>query len=154
MRRPVKTVAFAALMAALAACGGPSDGQAGDQSGEQPTPDVVTAGPGAPASPASPTVAAVAQPPAFAQCRSCHSVEPGKNRVGPTLHGIVGSRAGEVPGFAFSTPLKQSGITWDRATLDQWLAGPMKMVPGTRMVIGTPDPVRRKEIIDYLETLK
>lgn len=145
MRRLAKAAAFLALTAGLAACGGKSE----DQPAGQATSDVAAAEPGA-----APRLPAGAQPPAFAQCRSCHSVEPGKNGIGPTLHGIVGSKAGEVPGFAFSTPLKQSGITWDRATLDQWLAGPMKMVPGTRMVIGVSDPVRRKEIVDYLETLK
>lgn len=147
MRRPAQVVAFLALIAGLAACGSQTE----EQPVAETTSDATTAEPAATS--ASPAVAA-APPPAFAQCRSCHSVEPGKNGIGPTLHGIVGTKAGEVPGFAFSTPLKQSGITWDRATLDQWLAGPMQMVPGTRMVIGVPDPVRRKEIIDYLETLK
>ncbi|PEQ14695.1 cytochrome C [Novosphingobium sp. PC22D] len=91
---------------------------------------------------------------AFAQCRACHAVEPGKNGIGPTLHGIVGSTAGDVPGYAFSTPLKNSGIVWTREKLDQWLSGPMKMVPGTKMVISVPNEAKRKEIIDYLETLK
>ena len=59
-----------------------------------------------------------------------------------------------MPGFNFSPALKASGVTWDRQSLDTWLQGPMKMVPGTRMVIGVPDPQRRKDVIDYLETLK
>lgn len=145
MRCSANIAALLVLAAGLAGCGGTSE----EQPAEQPTSAAAAEPPAA-----SPAVAAAVQPPAFAQCRSCHSVEPGKNGIGPTLHGIVGSKAGEVPGFAFSTPLKQSGITWDRATLDQWLAGPMKMVPGTRMVIAVTDPARRKEIIDYLETLK
>jgi len=151
MRRWVRAVTFTALAASLAACGGNSS---------EPAPAETSAGEAAPAAgatgePAAPAVSqAAAPPPAFAQCRSCHSVEPGKNGIGPTLAGIVGTKAGDVPGFAFSPALKQSGITWDRATLDQWLSGPMKMVPGTRMVISVPDPVRRKEIVDYLETLK
>ena len=99
--------------------------------------------------------APTAQPPAaFAQCRTCHSVEPGKNGLGPTLFGIVGSKAGEVEGFRFSPALAKSGITWDRASLDTWLQGPMKMVPGSRMTTFQPDAAKRKEIIDYLETVK
>lgn len=103
----------------------------------------------------APTPASPAKPPvAFAQCRLCHAVEPGKNGVGPTLAGLMGSKAGAVPGFNFSAPLKASGIVWSRATLDQWLQGPMKMVPGTRMVTTVPNPEARKAIIDYLETVK
>ena len=93
-------------------------------------------------------------PAAFAQCKTCHSIEPGKNGVGPTLFGIVGSKAGEVPGYSFSPALAGSGIVWDRESLDEWMQGPMKMVPGTKMVIAQPDPEKRKAIIDYLETLK
>ncbi|CDO37507.1 cytochrome c family protein [Novosphingobium sp. KN65.2] len=98
--------------------------------------------------------APVAPPPSFMQCKVCHAVEPGKNGVGPTLSGIVGSKAGEVAGYNFSPALAKSGITWNRSTLDTWLAGPLKMVPGTKMVISQPDAAKRKEIIDYLETLK
>jgi cytochrome c len=147
MRRRVKFVASLALAAAVAACSG--------EKRDEPASEASPSAPPALPVPASAPAAAVAAPPAaFFQCRSCHSVEPGKNGIGPTLAGIVGSKAGEVPGFAFSKALKDSGITWDRATLDQWLAGPTRMVPGTRMVISVPDPVRRKAIIDYLETLQ
>jgi cytochrome c len=93
-------------------------------------------------------------PPAFMVCRSCHATQAGQNGIGPTLAGIVGSKAGAAPGYAFSPALKASGIVWDRASLDTWLQGPMKMVPGTRMVIPVSDPAKRKAIIDYLETLK
>ncbi|EPR16330.1 cytochrome C [Sphingobium indicum IP26] len=104
---------------------------------------------------ATPALAAPPEPPmAFAVCRSCHSTEAGRNGVGPTLRGIVGSKAGAVPGYAFSPALKKSGIRWDRASLDRWLQGPMKMVPGTKMVIPVTDPTKRKAIIDYLATLK
>ncbi|MFK4871754.1 c-type cytochrome [Novosphingobium sp. ZW T3_23] len=132
----------------LAACGG-----SGQDNSETPA----DAGKTTPAaSPDSSTEAArlAKAPPGFATCRSCHSVEPGKNGIGPSLFGIVGTRAGDVPGFNFSPALKASGVTWDRQSLDTWLQGPMKMVPGTKMVIGVPNPQRRKDVIDYLETLK
>jgi cytochrome c len=142
MRYPLRFLVLLTSAAAVAACGGPKQ--------EQPVAEATSAAPAA----TGPAATAAQVPAAFFQCRSCHSVEPGRNGIGPTLHGIVGSKAGEVPGFAFSPALKQSGITWDRATLEQWLAGPRKLVPGTRMIISVPDPVRRKAIIDYLETLK
>lgn len=137
-----RAIAFAIpLTALLAACGGDA-------------PD----GAASPAANASPSAAAAAitdpAPPAFATCRSCHSTQPGQNGIGPTLAGIVGSKSGEVPGYPFSPALKKSGIVWDRARLDTWLKGPMKMVPGTKMVTPVADPEKRKVIIDYLETLK
>lgn len=110
--------------------------------------------PAAPSPAAASTKAAMAAPASFAICRACHAVEAGRNGVGPTLAGIVGSKAGEVPGYAFSPALKSSGIVWDRASLDTWLKSPMKMVPGTKMVMAVPDAAKRKDIIDYLETLK
>lgn len=144
MRRPVKALVFLALATALSACGGQKQEEPAEKAEAPASKPAVAGG----------TTPAGAPPAAFFQCRSCHSVEAGKNGIGPSLAGIVGKKAGEVPGFAFSEPLKKSGITWDRATLDQWLAGPTKLVPGTRMVTSVPDPVRRTEIIDYLETLK
>jgi len=98
---------------------------------------------------------APAEPPAaFVQCRSCHSAEPGKNGVGPSLSGVFGRPAGSAPEFRYSAALRESGITWNRETLDQWLTGPPRMVPGTRMVQMVRDENHRKELIDYLETLK
>lgn len=102
----------------------------------------------------APPAAAVQPPVAFAQCRSCHSTEAGKNGIGPSLHGVVGHKAASVAGFNYSPALKGSGIVWDRASLDEWLSGPIKMVPGTRMVIALPNAEARKSVIDYLETLK
>lgn len=118
------------------------------------SPVAASSAPAAPAPAATPAKAAMGPPASFAVCRACHSVEPGRNGVGPTLAGIVGSKAGEVPGYTFSPALKGSGIVWNRATLDTWLKSPMKMVPGTKMVMAVPDAAKRKEIIDYLETLK
>jgi len=174
MLHPARTLALIALAASVAACGGkneqePTETTASEAAAPAPTAaeteaapaaavatSEAAAAPSAEASAAAPAQPAAAKtPPAsFALCRTCHAVEPGKNGIGPTLAGIVGSKAGDVPGYQFSPALKQSGIAWSRATLDQWLSGPPRMVPGTKMVINVPDPAKRKEIIDYLETLK
>ncbi|WP_156841860.1 c-type cytochrome [Novosphingobium aquimarinum] len=137
----------------LQACGGePASESTSPDTATEPTP---SAGSPSKATPTPVAIAAAGTPPAeFAVCRACHSVEPGKNGIGPSLHGIVGEKAGAVPGYAFSAPLKASGIVWNRATLDQWLTNPMKMVPGTRMALPVSDPAKRKAIIDYLVTLK
>ena len=90
----------------------------------------------------------------FAQCSVCHSID-GTNGVGPTLKGIVSSKAGEVPGFRFSRAMKGSHVTWDAKTLDAFVADPQKVIPGNVMPFsGVADVKERAEIIAYLKTLK
>jgi cytochrome c len=97
---------------------------------------------------------ATAPPPAFAVCGSCHAVSPGRQGAGPNLAGVWGRKAGSLPDYPYSDALKSSGIVWNAQTLDIWLTAPMKMVPGTKMVIGVPDAEGRKAVIRYLQTLK
>lgn len=106
---------------------------------------------------ATPAPAAASKPPvAFAQCALCHKVSPdGAKSIGPNLHGVVGRKAGTQAGFAYSPAMKNSGLTWDAATLDKYLTKPMQVVPGTKMAFaGQPDAGKRKEIIGYLASLK
>jgi len=101
------------------------------------------------------TPAAAASPPAFAQCKTCHSVKPGENRVGPTLWGVVGRKSGSVPGYNYSAANKKHVAPWTVAELDKYLTNPQAVVPGTKMAYpGQKDPVKRKQIIAYLQTLK
>jgi cytochrome c len=88
----------------------------------------------------------------FNKCKACHQVD--KNAVGPHLAGVVGRKAGSVEGFAYSDAVKKSGLTWDEATLDKWLQGPSKLVPGTHMIFaGIKDEGDRADLIAYLKTL-
>ena len=93
-------------------------------------------------------------PAAFAMCASCHTVSPGRHGAGPSLAGIWGQKAARASGYAYSPALKGSGIVWNAQTLDRWLQGPMQMVPGTRMVVGLPNPEARQAVIAYLQQLK
>lgn len=91
----------------------------------------------------------------FVQCRICHSVEPGRNGLGPSLHDIVGRPAAQVAGFNFSPAMKDSGLTWDAATLSDYLRAPMRKVPGTKMAYaGMANDQNRADLIAYLATLK
>ena len=89
---------------------------------------------------------------AFQVCTGCHSVEAGApSGAGPNLHGVVGRVAGSLEGFPYSEALAASGLTWDEATLDRYLADPTGYVPGTDMAVGTvTDPEARAAIIAYL----
>jgi len=70
----------------------------------------------------------------FKVCKTCHQVgENAKNFVGPELNGVVGRKAGTVPGYNYSDANKNSGLTWDEATLKKYLKNPREMVPGTKM---------------------
>ena len=85
-------------------------------------------------------------------CGACHTLD--RNKVGPPLDGVVGRKAGSVPGYPYSAALAHSGIVWTATTLDKWLAGPRQFIPGATMPLSIPDTVRRRDIIAYLETLK
>ncbi|MGF1549861.1 MAG: c-type cytochrome [Sphingomonadaceae bacterium] len=89
----------------------------------------------------------------FAQCRTCHVLEPGENRIGPSLHDIVGREAGQVEGFDYTPANAQSGIVWSREKLFQYLEDPHRVIPGTKMAFaGLKDPQDRADIIAFLET--
>lgn len=99
--------------------------------------------------------AAPVAPPAFNGCLACHKVSAdGAISVGPNLRGIVGRKAAAQVKYAYSPALKKAGFVWTRENLDRWLAGPQKMVPGTKMVQSVPNAANRKAVIDYLVTLK
>jgi cytochrome c len=89
---------------------------------------------------------------AFAKCKACHSLEEGKNVIGPSLHGLFGRKAGTVPKFSYSPANKNSGIEWNEETLFNYLANPQKAVPGTKMVFpGIKSEKERRNLIAYLK---
>jgi len=88
-----------------------------------------------------------------AQCVVCHSDKPGVNGFGPTLAGVVGRAAAAIAGFDYSSALRNSRLTWDAATLDQFLADAPKKVPGTAMAVSIASSTDRADLIAYLSTL-
>jgi cytochrome c2 len=87
----------------------------------------------------------------FNQCKACHSLDAGKNGVGPSLKGIVGTKAADVPGYSFSPAMTKSGLVWTPQVLSDYLTAPMKKVPGTKMPFaGLANPKDRDDVIAYL----
>jgi cytochrome c len=91
----------------------------------------------------------------FRQCAACHSVQPGEHMTGPSLAHAWNHRAGSAEGFArYSEALKRSGLKWNDATLDKWLAGPDRLVPGTAMAFpGVRDAQARQDLAAYLRAV-
>ncbi|WP_232844040.1 c-type cytochrome [Allopontixanthobacter sediminis] len=88
----------------------------------------------------------------FAQCRSCHVTEPGVNKTGPSLAGIVGRTAGSVDGYNYSPANANSGITWTEEHLYAYLENPQRVVPKTKMIFpGLRDAQKRADVIAYLK---
>ena len=89
-------------------------------------------------------------------CRECHSFLKDDNRLGPSLYGVVGRKAGTLLGYEYSPSLKESGVTWDEPTLDKWIANPDAVISGNQMSPpygGVADAAIRKRIIAYLKTI-
>jgi len=86
-------------------------------------------------------------------CRTCHTLTPGDNRLGPSLAGVLGRKAGALEGYAYSPSLKQSGLAWDEATLDRFIENPDALVPGHNMkpYAGLTDAAARQAIIAHLK---
>ena len=92
----------------------------------------------------------------FKRCAVCHTDDKGGgDGLGPNLFGVVGRKSATRPGFAYSAALQKSGIVWNEATLTKWVAGPARLVPGTKMMFaGITSKKQQADVVEYLETLK
>lgn len=90
----------------------------------------------------------------FKKCESCHTLEP-INKVGPSLKGIVGRKAGQAPGYSYSSAMKtagEGGLIWNEEMLTQYLAAPKAMIPGIKMTFaGIKAPQDIANLIAYLK---
>lgn len=88
-------------------------------------------------------------------CQNCHSVDVGVNKVGPSLYGVIGRRAGAVEGFIYSDALRISDKTWSVEELKHYLANPRGELHGVRMDFkGLPSEADRDDVIAYLQSLQ
>jgi cytochrome c len=89
----------------------------------------------------------------FLKCRACHQIGEGaKIAVGPVLNGVVGRKAGTYPDYPYSDANKNSGLTWDEATLKEYLKNPRAKVPGTKMIF--PGLTKDDDIDNVIAYLK
>jgi cytochrome c len=88
----------------------------------------------------------------FLKCKACHQIGEGaKNAVGPVLNGVVGRKAGTTD-YNYSDANKNSGLTWDEATLKEYLKNPRAKVPGTKMIFpGLPKDEDIDNVTAYLK---
>lgn len=90
----------------------------------------------------------------FNKCKACHAIDEPKNKVGPHLVGVVGRPAGAVEGYKYSSAMKDSGLVWDEATLDGYLAQPRKFLKGNKMsFVGLRKTADRADVIAYLKAM-
>src|SRR5690348_18316011 len=89
----------------------------------------------------------------FKQCALCHTTDAGKNKIGPSLAGVVGRESGTAPNFSYSEAMKNAHKKWTPEELDTYLTDPRKEVPGTKMIFpGLKDEKDRQNVIAYPET--
>lgn len=91
----------------------------------------------------------------YLKCKTCHDIDKGVNKVGPTLKGLVGRKAAAVPDFKYSEAMiakGAEGVVWDEATLTAYLPDPKAFVPKTKMVFaGIKKPEDIKDLIAFLK---
>ncbi len=98
----------------------------------------------------------------FGQCRACHSLDKGKNGVGPSLHGIFGRTAGTAEKYSYSSDMKaagEKGLKWDEANVFEYLADPAAFLKkylskdsvSNKMPNKFPNEELRKNVIAYLK---
>jgi cytochrome c len=89
----------------------------------------------------------------YAACKACHSLEPGKKGVGPSLAGIYGRKAGTSEGFAYSEAMKAYGAAWDETTLKAYIENPKGAIPGNKMAYaGLKDATKMADLLAFLKT--
>ncbi|MCL6707915.1 cytochrome c family protein [Pseudomonas sp. R2.Fl] len=91
----------------------------------------------------------------FNKCKACHNADTDKNKVGPSLNGVIGRVAGTHPGFTYSKAMVEAGkagLQWDEASLRDYLHDPKAKVKGTKMAFaGLKDDGDISNLLAYLE---
>ena len=88
----------------------------------------------------------------FKKCVACHSLQEGKNKIGPSLYNLLDRKAGLVEGYKYSKAMKNSGVVWNEESLDEFLTKPRKFIPKTKMSFrGIKNKSLRDDLISFLK---
>ena len=91
----------------------------------------------------------------FNKCRSCHTLAAGKHRIGPSLNGILGRKAGTDEKYRYSKAMIKAGaggLVWDEKSLGEYLKKPRAFVKGTKMVFpGLKKPTDLANLMAFLK---
>jgi cytochrome c len=88
----------------------------------------------------------------FAKCKTCHEIATDKNKVGPTLQGVIGRKAGAVAGFKYSEAMRNSGVTWDTTTIAEYVAKPKEFIAGNKMAFaGLKKEDEIEDLVAYIQ---
>ena len=91
----------------------------------------------------------------FKKCAACHSLQEGKNKIGPSLHNLLGRKAGSVEGYKYSKAMKNSDVVWDEKSLDKFLTKPRKFIKRTKMSFwGIKKKSLRDDLISFFKQLQ
>lgn len=89
------------------------------------------------------------------QCSTCHSATVGQaSPIGPHLAGVVGRPSASLPGYKYSSAMKNAGVVWTPERLHEYLESPWHVAPGTPMSLVVPSVRNRADVIAYLLTTK
>ena len=158
--RILKLASPLAAIALLSACSGGAESESKDAAAPSTTTEAAAPAAADPAAAPAAAVTFASLTPneanganVFKQCLACHSLKEGENKVGPSMHGLVGRPSGQVAGFNYSAANKNSGKTWDEETMFAYLEAPQKAIPGTKMAFaGLKKPQDRADVIAYIKS--
>jgi cytochrome c len=99
----------------------------------------------------------------YGRCVTCHTLEEGKHRVGPSLFRIFGAPAAAAKGFPYSVSLMaagKQGLKWDAAALSAYMEDPLAFTRSylkdpkatSKMAFRVPDEKQRLDIVAYLRS--
>ena len=88
----------------------------------------------------------------FKKCAACHSLQEGKNKIGPSLHNLLDRKAGSVEGYKYSKAMKNSSVVWNEESLDKFLTKPRKFIKRTKMSFwGIKKKSLRDDLISFFK---